>query len=71
MNPWEILDLVDLMERRDALREQTTSANVGAYPVPLGRPLRRKFPVASASDLYEVPKEYLELYGFSRSDAEK
>lgn len=34
-NDWETLDTEDLIRRRE---EQTTSANVGAYPVPLGAP---------------------------------
>lgn len=35
----------DVRERQQTLRrEATTSGNVGAYPVPLGEPLRRTFP---------------------------
>lgn len=38
---WQTLDTVDVLRKRE---EQTTSGNVGAYPVPLGQPMRRKFP---------------------------
>lgn len=38
---WQTLDTTALLQKRD---EQTTSAGVGAYPVPLGQPLRRQFP---------------------------
>lgn len=41
-NHWQILDTQTLLQRRQ--QEQTTSANVGAYPVPLGQPLRRQMP---------------------------
>lgn len=49
---WEDLDVEALLARRE---EQTmagggggtTSANVGAFAVPLGRPLRRAFPTSS------------------------
>ena len=40
-NFWQTVDTVALQQRRN---EQTTSANVGAYPVPLGAPMRREFP---------------------------
>lgn len=48
---WENLDLETLFAQRDLDRmasEQTTSANVGSYPVPLGAPLRRSFPTTLA-----------------------
>lgn len=38
---WQTLDTVELLHKRT---EQTTSANVGAYPVPLGTPMRNPFP---------------------------
>lgn len=41
---WEDLDVESLLNRRD---EQTTSANVGAFQVPLGRPLRRAIPTTT------------------------
>lgn len=41
-NQWHTLDTQALLQRRQ--QEQTTSANVGAYPVPLGHPLRRQMP---------------------------
>jgi hypothetical protein len=41
---WEDLDVEALLNRRE---EATTSANVGAFQVPLGRPLRRAFPTVS------------------------
>ena len=45
MNHWELLDVAELMNRRN---EATTSGNVGAYPVPLGqRPMRSAFPSGS------------------------
>jgi len=53
MSHWENLDVAALFARRE---EQTvagnaggtTSANVGAYPVPLGRPMRASFPVVGS-----------------------
>ena len=42
-NHWQTLDTQTLLQRRQQ-QEQTTSANVGAYPVPLGQPLRRMSP---------------------------
>lgn len=54
MSHWETLDVEALLSRQEQTGSGaagggggTTSANVGAYPVPLGRPLRRKFPVPS------------------------
>ncbi len=41
-NHWQTIDTQTLLQRRQ--QEQTTSANVGAYPVPLGQPLRRQMP---------------------------
>lgn len=43
-NHWQTVDVQDLLRRRQAQQEQTTSANVGAYPVPLGQPMRNPFP---------------------------
>lgn len=38
MNHWELLDVVELLNRRE---EATTTANVGAFEVPLGQtPMR-------------------------------
>lgn len=52
---WETLDVEALLNRREEQTGSgavggggTTSANVGAYTVPLGRPLRRKFPVSAS-----------------------
>lgn len=49
---WETLDVESLLNRREEQTTAggaggTTSGNVGAYPVPLGRPLRRKLPVSA------------------------
>ena len=54
---WEDLDVEALLNRRDEQMTSggagggtpgaTTSANVGAFAVPLGRPLRRAFPTAT------------------------
>lgn len=46
---WQTLDTVETLRKRE---EQTTSANVGAYPVPLGQPMRNPFPspVATPED---------------------
>lgn len=41
---WETLDTRRLVERREMQHEATTSANAGAYTVPVGRPLRDVFP---------------------------
>jgi hypothetical protein len=42
-NGWQTLD-VEALQRKRAQQEATTSANVGAYPVPLGQPQRNPFP---------------------------
>lgn len=47
-NYWQTLDTQTLLQRRQ--QEQTTSANVGAYPVPLGQPLRRMSPETIAAN---------------------
>lgn len=44
---WETLDLAALLAQRDAQHEATTSANVGAYPIPLGGMLQRDYPYGS------------------------
>jgi len=49
MSHWETLDVAALLNRREEQTTSggaggTTSANVGAYPVPIGRPLRAVFP---------------------------
>lgn len=41
---WQTLDTESLLRQRD---EATTAANAGSYPVPLGQPLRRSFPVSA------------------------
>lgn len=46
-NHWQTLDTQSLLQRRQQ-QEQTTSANVGAYPVPLGQPARNPFPTPVA-----------------------
>jgi hypothetical protein len=52
---WEDLDVEALLTRRD---EQTTSGNVGAFAVPLGKPMRRTFPTAT-SGYSKVAHPYL------------
>lgn len=48
-NHWRNLDAREMLARRDSYRnEATTSANVGAYPVPLGTPMRNPFPTPVA-----------------------
>lgn len=54
---WETPDVEKMLKD---LGEATTSANVGAFEVPLGAPLRR--PV-SAPDEVEIPPEFRELLG--------
>lgn len=54
MSYWEDLDVEALLARREEQTMSggaggTTSANVGSYPVPLGRPLRRTFPTKASS----------------------
>jgi hypothetical protein len=69
MSKWETLDTEALLGQRDDLREQTTSANAGAFVLPLGRPLRAAFPGGGQmGDLPDdLPEGYLELLGFKRS----
>jgi len=43
-SPWETLDTEAVLAKQRAQVEATTTANVGAYPVPLGQPLRRAPP---------------------------
>lgn len=43
-NHWHTVDVSEILRRRQAQHEQTTSANVGAYAVPLGRPMANPFP---------------------------
>jgi hypothetical protein len=38
---WKPLDTKKALEAQKRQHEQTTTANVGAYPVPIGRPMRR------------------------------
>jgi hypothetical protein len=69
-NGWENLDVAELLQRREAaLDEVTVSGNAGAYQVPLGAPLRRKFPTGAEDDYQEdIPAEYAavyhEIYGY-------
>jgi hypothetical protein len=37
---WETLDVQALLVRRQGQHEATVGGNVGAYPVPMGTPLR-------------------------------
>jgi len=53
-NGWKTLDVQQLLKRRE---EATTSAGVGAYPVPLGQPLRRQFPTTPGS--YDAKEQEL------------
>lgn len=49
-NPWQTLDARQMLAQRDAYRrEATTSANVGAYPVPLGTSILNPFPTPLVS----------------------
>lgn len=48
---WQTLDVASLLQRRE---EATTSAGVGAYPVPLGQPLRRQFPATVSGERSEL-----------------
>lgn len=58
---WETLDVASLLGQH--LPEETTSANVGSYPVPLGQVLRRP-PVSNVSDDgLDIPDEYREMLG--------
>lgn len=43
---WKTLDTADTVRRRNRQHEQTTSAGVGGYAVPIGRPLRPAVPKA-------------------------
>ena len=45
-NIWQTVDTSALLKKRT---EATTTANVGAYPVPLGQPMRNPFPSVAAS----------------------
>ena len=47
---WEPLDVSALLKRRE---EATTSANAGAYPVPLGTPMRNPFPAVETGTSLE------------------
>lgn len=65
-NYWENLDVEALLTRRE---EQTTSSGVGAYPVPLGRPLRATFPT-SAKGYTSVDHPYLPRHESDTSDSD-
>jgi len=64
MSGWETLDVESLLNR-DELPEETTTANVGAYQVPLGPVLRRPDLVGGAEDDYlrDIPDAYKEILG--------
>lgn len=58
---WSHLDLTELLRRRAARLEATTSANVGAFVVPLGTPvLRASIPVPSPG--YQSVDDILDAY---------
>lgn len=63
---WETLDVAGMLGH-DELPEETTSANVGAYPVPLGPVLRRTAVdgIATSTEDYlkDVPDAYKEMLG--------
>jgi hypothetical protein len=60
---WETLDVEALLNKEE-LPEQTTSANVGSYPVPLGPVLRRPDVAGEEEDyLKDVPDAYKEMLG--------
>lgn len=69
---WETLDVAALIGKElpeDAgMSGVTTSANVGAYAVPLGPVLRRKMPTGSSDDdwMKDVPDAYKELLGLNK-----
>jgi hypothetical protein len=42
---WKTLDTAEVVRRQRKQNEQTTSAGVGGYEVPIGQPLRRQVPV--------------------------
>jgi len=62
MSRWQTLDLQDLFARRDLMREQTTSANVGAFVSPMG-PVLRSPDLVGQDFPKDIPPEYLEMLG--------
>lgn len=60
---WSFLDVAELLRERTA--GATTSANVGAYPVPLGTPLRRADLTGRTSDGIpeELPDDIRQMLG--------
>lgn len=70
---WSTLDTEALIRQRN---EQTVSANVGAFTVPLGgtggRMQRRVFPSSyGAQDEYEVPEEYKGIFDLHYDEYKK
>lgn len=60
-NGWETLDVEALLSRREEAAGgtgATTSANAGPYAVPIGAPMRRKFPT-QASGYEKLSHPYL------------
>ena len=54
---WKTLDIAETIRRRNKQHEQTTSAGVGGYEVPIGRPLRRQVPVPPYKKVAEKKKK--------------
>lgn len=69
---WETLDVAAMLGKEDLPEEAgmagvTTSANVGAYQVPLGPVLRRRIPRGSEDDyMRDVPDVYKEMLGLKK-----
>lgn len=68
---WETLDVAALIGKElpeeAGMSGVTTSANVGAYAVPLGPVLRRKIPTGSDDDwMKDVPDVYKEMLGLKK-----
>jgi len=55
MSGWKTLDTQALLRKRQ--EEQTVAGNAGAYPVPLGEPLRRVFPTPLSPSKVKKPKD--------------
>jgi hypothetical protein len=64
MSHWETLDTVALLNRRT---ESTTTGNVGAYPVPLGTPLRPPSLGQSSTQRTRSSPDYMDLETYWRS----
>jgi hypothetical protein len=75
---WKTLDTEQLLMRRDRQHEATTGANVGAFAVPLGTPLRSPVVagVAPAAGYAGVPgyqnvDDVLDAYRNAVSDSKR